>query len=196
MRDRARRRRARALPARSFRNPTRSSAISTASRSLEAPSDSRASSSSRGSSQKALRTFPIRVARGAEPVLALLESVDRRVMRVDVGTTSPQSVRNRIPRRAYGWQCARGRAIRWCPETPRASQRQAFAERILQERSLAPDRIIRDAATNHSWGDLEAKLEVDAEETQFQQVETENLASLANRSNARFLIEVLTTPVI
>jgi hypothetical protein len=64
IRDSARRPSARAPRIKSFRKATKSRAISTASRSLlDAPSDSRASSSSRGSSQKALRTFPTRLAR-------------------------------------------------------------------------------------------------------------------------------------
>ena len=89
MRDRARPRNARAPRASSFRKPTRSRAISTASRSLDAPSDALASSRSRGSSQNALRTLPARVARA--PELVMRDRGDRRRVddlrrRVDVGT--------------------------------------------------------------------------------------------------------------
>ena len=43
------------------------------------------------------------------------------------------------------------------------SQRNAFADDILQERRVAPDRMIQDAACDHSWGDIEAEFEVDVE---------------------------------
>jgi len=89
MRESARPRNARAPLSKSLRNATKSSATSTASRSVDTPSDSRASSRSRGSSQKAFRTFPRRVARGAglmAPVRALRPSAARRLTRVDVGT--------------------------------------------------------------------------------------------------------------
>jgi hypothetical protein len=66
MRDRLRPRSARAPRASSFPKLTRSSAISTASRSVAAPRETRASSSSLGSSQNALRTFPTREARPPE----------------------------------------------------------------------------------------------------------------------------------
>jgi len=86
----------------SLRKLTRSRAISTASRSLDTPSDVRASSSSRGSSQNALRTFPIRVARG--PVVVTRARADRRRFdgvrrRVDVGT----GPRFRTPRNSISY---------------------------------------------------------------------------------------------
>jgi hypothetical protein len=68
IRDRARPRKARAPCTSSFLKPTRSSAISTASRSLDAPSNVFAASRSWGSSQNALRTLPLRVARTPEIV--------------------------------------------------------------------------------------------------------------------------------
>jgi hypothetical protein len=82
---------ARVPRASSFRKATRSRAISTASRSLEAPSEALASSRRRGSSQKALRTFPIRVARGPEATRAREDRrrrVDEFPRRVDVGISS------------------------------------------------------------------------------------------------------------
>lgn len=68
MRDSLRPRSARVPRKSSFRKLTRSRAISTASRSLDAPRDVLASWRRRGSSQNTLRTFPIRVARGLDVV--------------------------------------------------------------------------------------------------------------------------------
>jgi hypothetical protein len=70
----------------SFRKRTKSSAISMASRSVDAPSEALASSSRRGSSQNALRTFPTRVARG--PDVIRVRGERRRVespLRVETG---------------------------------------------------------------------------------------------------------------
>jgi hypothetical protein len=91
MRERVRPRNARAPCASSFLKPTRSSAISTASRSLDAPSDARASSRSCGSSQNALRTFPLLVARAPDVVMCRGERgrVEDRWRRDDVGTRPP-----------------------------------------------------------------------------------------------------------
>ena len=92
MRDSSRPRSARAPRTSSFRKLTRSRAISTASRSLDAPSDALASSRSRGSSQNALRTFPIRVARAPDAVTR--DRDDRRPVfesrRLDVVDTGPR----------------------------------------------------------------------------------------------------------
>ena len=103
MRDRVSPRNARTPRASSFLKPTRSRAISTASRSLDAPSDALASSRSRGSSQNALRTFPTREARAPEFVARVRD--DRRracdlPRRVDIGIC-PSFVRNIVPHRTH-----------------------------------------------------------------------------------------------
>src|SRR5439155_756699 len=93
-----------------LRKPTRSSAISTASRSVETPSASRASSTSRGSTQNASRTFPIRVARGAAlvaPVRALRESVDRYVLLFTLRAFISRRSRRIQPRRLHERAVAR-----------------------------------------------------------------------------------------
>src|SRR3989442_1228429 len=89
MRDRVRPRNARAPRTSAFLKLTSPRAISTASRSLDAPSEALASSRSRGSSQNALRTFPIRVARAPAIFTRARRSggrVDELPRRVDVAT--------------------------------------------------------------------------------------------------------------
>jgi hypothetical protein len=91
MRDSLRPRSARVPRTSSLRKLTRSRAISTASRSLDAPSDALASLRRRGSSQNALRTFPIRVARAPD---VLVRGRDERrpvfeTRRLDVVGTGP-----------------------------------------------------------------------------------------------------------
>jgi hypothetical protein len=99
MRESVRPRNARAPCASSFLKPTKSSAISTASRSLDAPSDARASSRSRGSSQKALRTFPTLVARVRDVVTSVRDArtrVEERPRRRDVGICPPRRTQQNI----------------------------------------------------------------------------------------------------
>jgi hypothetical protein len=105
MRDSLRPSSARVPRTTSFRKLTRSRAISTASRSLDAPRDVLASSSRRGSSQNALRTFPIRVARGLDVVTR--DRDERRPVfesrRLDVvGIDCRYFVRQRTGYRTYG----------------------------------------------------------------------------------------------
>jgi len=90
--DSLRRRSARVRRTSSFGKLTRSRAISTASRSLDAPRDVLASSRSRGSSQNVFWTFPIRVARGLD-VVTRDRDEGRPVFesrRLDVGGTDPR----------------------------------------------------------------------------------------------------------
>jgi hypothetical protein len=105
MRDSLRPSSARVPRTSSFRKLTRSRAISTASRSLDAPRDTLASSRRRGSSQNALRTFPIRV--GRVPDLVTRDRDERRPVfesrRLDVVGTDPRYfVRYGIGYRTYG----------------------------------------------------------------------------------------------
>ena len=79
-----------------------------------------------------------------------------RARRVEGGIV--QAVQRAIPpfplNQHIGVVVVRARAIRWCARTRTASQRNAFADDILQERSLAPDRIIQDAARDHPSGEM------------------------------------------
>lgn len=87
----------------SFRKLTRSRAISTASLSLDAPNEARAASRTRGSSQNALRTFPIREA--LSPAIVTRPRRDRgrfdeRPPRLAVATMS-SFVRHTLEYRTY-----------------------------------------------------------------------------------------------
>ena len=136
MRDRVSPRNARTPRASSFLKPTKSRAISTASRSLDAPSDALASSRSRGSSQNALRTFPTREPRAPE-IVARVRDDRRRACdlprRVDIGIC-PSSVRNIVPHRTH-------------EHATRAEPLTAFsADRCFESpaAALRPDRTLRD----------------------------------------------------
>jgi hypothetical protein len=136
MRDSLRPRRARVPRTSSFRKLTRSRAISTASRSLDAPSDALASSRSRGSSQNALRTFPIRVARA--PDVVTRDRDDRRPVfesrRLDVVGTGPHfSVRHITAYRTYAhpqnrWPSTSGWIRSGCRRRARKGGHRAAAE--------------------------------------------------------------------
>ena len=116
MRDRVRLGSARAPRASSLLKPTISRAISTASRSLDAPSAAFASRS-RGSSQNALRTFPARVARAPEIATRGRDDrvrLDERRRRVDAGTDPP--VRTPEHTMSYVRMCgATGQTFSRCP---------------------------------------------------------------------------------